>query len=538
MSASRRIARVAALAVVPAVAIAFPGCGSQSGTEPLATADSGLIFCGWGQAPSGDRMPEVYSLRAMNNKLRHFPDLAQTLGTQPGAVTNCGEARSFYNGYMTYLIQHPRFDANEPVELGPKVAAQPPAGSPPAKATRPKIFNGNPTFDVPIVQLSVLPLLGTAALAAFCNGGALGNTCAPPGEIGCTGTFIAKNWIATAAHCLLDSAASDAGWNPATPTSSGFPTWDRWYDWTINWADQNGNIAPQGGLLTLNTNVIQLADPNYIGFSPASTFLIGPTHDFALLYVPPDDNDGNLPPNPNTGSAMALSLVPPDFSHTLTAYGYGHTSNTDTSPPMLRSAPIQPNAGSDQGGIISEPAPPAGSQFGITCTGDSGGPLVDTVVNPDGNTQQVIVGTLQGSTPLAAGAICGNAPDAVTSWPDTASEVDFINQMIGSYGEGLSSTFACQTFTSANSANGEPDYEQCWGLPCQSDCDCPAIDTCFNPVNDVDSPFQPGISGLTIGAKTCDTCGVLGDCSCIMGQCQLRPDATSFLEAGSNCPQQ
>jgi hypothetical protein len=154
----------------------------------------------------------------------------------------------------------------------------------------PKIKNGNQLQLYPVVRIT-------------------GDFKAHNPGLQCTGVFIAKDWIATAAHCMV------YGNNfPQSPNGE--------YQYQIIWADASGSgTAP--GSLTLETgspkqhqpSVTQIPDPLFMGYNSANPAQpqSGP-NDFALLWLNPI-YESALPGNPNGDpannqppSAMMLSL--------------------------------------------------------------------------------------------------------------------------------------------------------------------------------------------------------------------------------------
>ena len=56
-----------------------------------------------------------FSLRAINNRLRHFPELA--FGIDIFCVTDCAGAEAFVKAESEYAKAHPGFGASEPMDL-------------------------------------------------------------------------------------------------------------------------------------------------------------------------------------------------------------------------------------------------------------------------------------------------------------------------------------------------------------------------------------------------------------------------------------
>jgi hypothetical protein len=69
-----------------------------------------------------------FSLTAINNRLRHFPELA--FGTKIHCVTDCAGATAFVEAEQTYAKANPDCCASEPLDL--------PSPAPPPLPTEPK----------------------------------------------------------------------------------------------------------------------------------------------------------------------------------------------------------------------------------------------------------------------------------------------------------------------------------------------------------------------------------------------------------------
>src|SRR5262249_4805448 len=129
-----------------------------------------------------------------------------------------------------------------------------------------KVFGGPAVQNQPVVRLvryppSTIPTDSAAGKSKTCSG-----------------TFIARNWIATAAHCAA------VAYYPNDPTRVDY---DGWFVWDISFSDSNGRPTK-----TLSTLVLQFVDPLWMGPISGGTQLNPtlPMHDFALFHVDPFDN--------------------------------------------------------------------------------------------------------------------------------------------------------------------------------------------------------------------------------------------------------
>jgi hypothetical protein len=527
----------AAIALVASVLLALfsPGCSSRGEPRTGTTATSDTIICGFYPAVSSTgeaiERPEYYLLSAMNRKLKQFPDFAAAAGMN--SVSDCPGARNVYRAYASFSRSHPRFDENLPLPKLPRLHDLVPKV--PGVATVSKLFNGTPSSFFPAVFL----FYRVPAGVRFFDHSVDSNGHGPSGTDFCTGAFIAKNWILTAAHCLSNIALQEG--------TNGDPShWLTAYQWLIVWPDANGTVItsdPDGGNVVVNpgsmqlrTYLVSIVDQNFIGVTnptgaPAATLLdnnsLQPLHDVALLYVDAENNDGHLPPmstQPDgTPSFLAVSSVPPEPIWTLTAYGYGPPASNAI--PSLTSGDISDSfqlTGTTPAGftlddlLIGETIPNGGFSFASLCEGDSGGPLIHDF----GGGSLGIVGIASG---LFAQHNCANqgartaadgapVPNEEAVWARADAEVSFIQQTLqDTYG----SNFQCPPGP-AGPGKTNNLFIQCQGPSCQSDCDCDSKSFCSNPAAlDPSSVFQTG-------EDTCSVCSD-GTCNCLQGQCLPRP---------------
>jgi hypothetical protein len=494
------------------------GCGGSDERAEKATTAK-VLSCGTYQVTGADgtmgTRQEWYALPAINRKLRFYPEFATAIGIDH--VSDCAGARAYIEAEAIYADSHPGFDLDFPIEPPPA----PPAvrhGAKPELST-PQIMGGVAGRNAPIVQL-----VTTETDGSFQS---------------CTGTFIAKNWIATAGHCMV------VGDNPMQINDSSAPdTLFAWYPYQIAWFDLSGNPIPVNGSTTsfsdvagsLKTFALQYVDPRYEGpgvgvqmpgefqWAKSSPKFPHGAFDFALLYLNKDDNDPVLPPNANDGSSMRISGDPrPGPSDRF--YGAGCTG----SGAPCGFPPSNPLVFPLKSGSNAELAPfqvvlpdfvkitiPQNFTGTTVCHGDSGGPITRSFLvahdNGPPTLEQALVGVL--STFNTSGSCAVNAGTDVF-WVSVVDEFVWINEAMEQWN---GQQFTCKGMSEVNSVS--IDFLQCWGSPCQSDCDCDMANGEF-----CSRSGQALNAGIAIqGNGSCPICGTANaSCDCVVGQCLQGP---------------
>ena len=434
-----------------ALALATVACGSVvPGSDPAETAtvsSDGIIVCNDPSVPSANGEPvpaEWYQVPAMNNKLRHFPDFARVAPVT--SVTNCAEARLFYDSYYDYSQTHPGFDQDEATE---------PSTLPPVP--EPEIVDGVVDKIDHGTGGQLFPVVGVGNADGFC-----------------TGTFIAKNYVLTAAHCMATAHPYDPTKDPASKAAI-----HGWYDYTIWYAGPSGAV-----ISTLDyPKVLQTIDPHYIGFKNPSDIV--DAFDAAVLYVHPQYDPG-LPDNNGQQHGisvpyMRLSLGLSVTAASSTVWGLGRPNSGS----QLRQGDVSQYTfaavidSSTKGAFIEGTIPSDPTQPQL-CHGDSGGPLVDRydIVDPTTGVPQSeyvqagILAQYQSSDPD-----CARTPGAPVDWIRTESERRFIGDVVSSYYP----LFRCTAKVSASSQGGVADYMECWGKPCKDETYCAPGQQCLRP---------------------------------------------------------
>jgi hypothetical protein len=542
--ASRAGAAVVVLAVATLATVLDSGCGPQpssrsQGPKPtaaqrttLASTKAATIVCG---------ASEWYIPDAINSKLKQYPDFAQTIGMR--SVTDCAGARAYTIGYAKYSQAHPNFDFHQVIDRLPTLSHPPnPLNVEPLQVQ--KVLNGFPLQVAPVVRISNLGFPVTCLTGP--NAGQ--KKCAA----GCTGTFIAKNWIVTAGHCLgpddqgvLPTGAFDSTGLPQTNPDAGFPAnlvLDDWVRWRIRWADANGNgipsdagVAGQNVAAQMDVWAFQIVDPRWVGYSNVMIGDQSDAWDFGLLYIP-SDYDVSLPASPDNGSAMRISIIPPGGNTTPDYLGFGEPN-------------VDLEFGSYSGSysvesqllVATVPDTPVDSVTGLftaptVCHGDSGGPaLIAVHTGTSGTLQPAIVGTLDNfiAGPLAfnqnSTGQCADIPKETVNFAKMDQSYPLIALMMGAVHPG----FSCNQFFSTGGSTEA--YAQCWGTPCTSDSDCNAPSTVPGvhaaPTAYCDHPAS------YFSTSTCSTC-TSGQCDCIVGECMPLQQPTlvgAVCAADSDC---
>jgi hypothetical protein len=502
--------------IVVTSALSCFGCGAYDApaTTPTTASDSELLIC---NTPKDGGPLEYYVLPAIAAKLDYYPEFASEIGIQ--SVSDCQGARTYMQAYRAYSTAHPGFDADQPI--GDLFATPSLPEGPSPTLQMPKLLNGPDLYPSGYPTNPVVRLTATFVFDQILTFTAK-----------CSGTFIAKNWITTAAHCL--AVVTDSNFTPVTSPDFPFQTvplpgdkWPAarlwgWAKWTIEFADEGGN--PSVDLrATLNSgtdDVLQYPDPRYQGGGALDTNDDIP-NDFALLYLDKDRYDRLLPPRADTGAAMRVAVRAPTTTDELTMAGYGGGSTPALTTGALPDDDQRHIVDATFSADVNDPNEP------VLCEGDSGGPLYRMVnaglLNaPD--MEPVLIATavaFAGPGVMHNGFRCATQ-GATEIWRRADTELDFIEKAMRIWnGE----NFSCDQKQVAGGL--ALDFAECWGAPCGGPtgqtCGTDATQFCSRPGEVLDTEAD------------CPTCSGDGTCGCVVGQCLPSPPA-SILLANSTPP--
>ncbi len=485
--------------------LAVLGCGASEGdtfTTPKATqpatpagADSRpkSIVCGDAMT-EGAFEPELYMLSAMNNKLRAYPEFAAALGMDE--VSDCDSARAFYEGLESYSKDHPGFDGDQPLDPTP---VELPA-LPPDSDEESKIFNGvepvGATNRPPVVRLDFVFSNTDPGKPPHPRAGK---------ELHCSGTFISKNWILTAAHCV-SAPAVDHCVRAGTPFVEGqcVPNWNVYGRWTLQ-------IDLQSLPRVLTHAFVH---PDWIGRQPQNNGLFRnlseqeamntASHDLALLYIP---DQSSLPGDVEENHAMRFWMpeLDPFAPPALTFWGWGVPDRTK----LLKAQATQDYILSKFPNQIAAITTAEGASF--PCDGDSGGPLVRDVTIVDNKLRTRTVPAIMGVTSIGTN-VCPGFSDPRPPvglnirWARVDNEFKFIESRMKLH---MGRKFACLKIKQTTGTVAE--VAECWGSPCTgvenraAGLGCLDDEICYQPGRDFNN--------------RCPACNNAAGCGCIIGQC-------------------
>jgi hypothetical protein len=449
--------------------------GCSSGIEPTPTdiaVESDGLVCGTRTAISAEgesvEVPAWYYTRGMNARLRSFPALAQLFGHE--RVSTCDEAAAYRAAYAQYAVEHPNFALEQPYE----VRALPPltAHIPSPEVMEEKISTGTISRFAPVVQIRTTYYNKVWA---------------------CTGSFIAKNWIMTDAHCM----------NPGEDKTKIVAD-NAYRSWTVIFSDANGNVGKQ-----LNLDyVLQLVHFDFAGTIGEGGSIADPVgSDFALLYID-GSYDKNLPRSATPGSDFLRLSTAGAAPLSARAWGWGGPAN-NVSKSMPLTAYTQLSQDPKDITNLTATIP---STDPYLCHGDSGGPLVDKYFVNDaaGQVTEVpaAVATYVGGGAKTKTSPCMDLTGGKVYWGRLDQNLRFIRRVMRDRSFN-GPNFDCRYDLEVGSTGHQ--VVSCWLTPCLADDECGPKARCVNSGSE---------DWVTCSPTTCDGTPQKGTCGCIRGKCQ------------------
>jgi hypothetical protein len=419
--------------VCTSVALSQLGCSSANESDetaaPTSRVTSDVLVCGTHAQVSAtgetEQVPSWFNVAGINAKLKQYPRLAEAYGKS--VVSSCDDAKDYVVAYQDFSAKNPGFDLDQAfIERRPP----PLPDSTPPEVSEVKISGGNLKAFAPVVELETVQ--GTRTKI-------------------CTGSFIAKNWILTAAHCL------NIGTGPTPKADNAY------YRYLIKWSDNAGLVRRSMSVPW----VLQFVSPSYTGDYGDKLPTVGIGTDFAVLYVG-KQYDGFLPPGgPDQTDFLRLSLAGFATS-SAEAWGWGLPINGLAYMSISNHVPIGQSP--DDPSVIRGKIPTAPPYL---CHGDSGGPLVDKYFLPAASGGQVpaIVGTFVGGSVVSDTAQCftKTGPEERVYWARVDQQFRFIRAAQRSY---YGPAWDCKIATEVGSTTTK--VAQCSPTACKVDADCAA----------------------------------------------------------------